>query len=112
VLLRKIFNNTIQEIRTKYLQFFQKKGHAIIPSGSLVPEGDASTLFTSAGMQPMMPYLLGQKHPLGTRLVDSKNVSVVRVEEAGDPATLIFRNARQLVTWGLQRRVAQISFTF
>ncbi len=76
---------TIQEIRTKYLEFFQKKGHAIIPSSTLVPEGDATTLFTSAGMQPMMPYLLGQKHPLGTRLVDSQKCFRSQdIEEVGD----------------------------
>lgn len=63
---------TINDIRQKYLSFMEKRGHAIIPSASLVPESDATTLFTSAGMQPMMPYLLGAKHPLGTRLADSQ----------------------------------------
>ncbi len=76
---------TIQEIRTKYLEFFKKKGHVIIPSGSLVPEGDSTTLFTSAGMQPMMPYLLGQKHPQGTRLVDSQKCFRSQdIDEVGD----------------------------
>lgn len=76
---------TIQEIRQKYFDYFQKKGHVVIPSSSLVPEGDATTLFTSAGMQPMMPYLLGQKHPKGTRLVDSQKCFRSQdIDEVGD----------------------------
>ncbi len=91
---------TIQEIRTKYLEFFQKKGHAIIPSGSLVPEGDATTLFTSAGMQPMMPYLLGQKHPLGTRLVDSQKCFRSQdIDEIGDSRHTTF--FEMLGNWSL-----------
>ncbi len=61
------------------------RGHVIIPSASLVPEGDATTLFTSAGMQPMMTYLLGQRHPLGTRLVDSQKCFRSQdIDEVGD----------------------------
>lgn len=60
------------DIRQKYLEFFKKRGHKIIPSNSLVPENDPTTLFTSAGMQPVLPYLLGQSHPEGKRLVDSQ----------------------------------------
>ena len=76
---------TINDIRNKFLTFMEKRGHALIPSASLVPEGDATTLFTSAGMQPMMPYLLGQKHPLGTRLVDSqKCFRSGDIDEIGD----------------------------
>lgn len=76
---------TINEIRQKYLSFMEKRGHAVIPSASLVPEGDATTLFTSAGMQPMMPYLLGQKHPLGTRIVDSQKCFRSQdIDEIGD----------------------------
>jgi len=59
------------ELRKKYLEFFEKRGHKIIPSASLIPENDPTTLFTSAGMQPMIPYLLGEKHPEGKRIVDS-----------------------------------------
>jgi alanyl-tRNA synthetase len=54
------------DIRQKYLDFFKSKAHVIVPSSSLVPENDATTLFTGSGMQPMVPYLLGQPHPQGT----------------------------------------------
>ncbi|KKT36292.1 MAG: alanyl-tRNA synthetase [Candidatus Collierbacteria bacterium GW2011_GWF2_44_15] len=75
----------INDIRKKYLDFFVNRGHVVVPSTSLVPEGDATTLFTSAGMQPMMPYLLGEKHPLGTRLVDSQKCFRSQdIEEVGD----------------------------
>ena len=56
---------TSQELRKKYLDFFKSKVHAIIPSASLIPENDPSVLFTTAGMHPLVPYLLGQKHPSG-----------------------------------------------
>lgn len=73
------------ELRQKYLDFFKKQGHAVIPSASLIPENDSSTLFTSSGMQPMVPYLLGEKHPLGKRITDSqKSFRVVDIEEVGD----------------------------
>ena len=76
---------TLNEVRSKYLEFFQKKGHTIIPSASLVPENDPTTLFTGSGMQPMVPYLLGEKHPLGTRITDSqKSFRTVDIEEVGD----------------------------
>lgn len=76
---------TINDIRQKYLLFMKKRGHAIVPSTSLVPEGDASTLFTSAGMQPMMPYLLGQKSPLGNRLANSQKCFRSQdIDEVGD----------------------------
>ncbi|HEY4525485.1 MAG TPA: alanine--tRNA ligase-related protein, partial [Candidatus Paceibacterota bacterium] len=61
----------VNEIRRKYLEFFESKGHAVIPSASLVPENDPTTLFTGSGMQPLVPYLLGQKHPKGVRLTNS-----------------------------------------
>ncbi|MFA5777473.1 MAG: alanine--tRNA ligase [Parcubacteria group bacterium] len=73
------------ELREKYLKFFESKGHTIIPSASLIPENDPTTLFTSSGMQPMVPYLLGEKHPLGTKIVDSqKCFRAVDIEEVGD----------------------------
>ncbi len=74
-----------RELRKKYLKFFEEKGHKVIPSASLVPEGDSTTLFTGSGMQPMIPYLLGQKHPLGKRLADSqKSFRAEDIEEVGD----------------------------
>ncbi len=63
---------TAQEIRKLYLDYFKTKKHAIIPRALLVPQNDSSTLFTSSGMQPLVPYLLGEAHPLGNRLVDSQ----------------------------------------
>ena len=58
------------ELRNKYLNFFKSKGHTIIPSSSLIPENDPSVLFTTAGMHPLVPYLLGEAHPGGHRLTD------------------------------------------
>lgn len=76
---------TVNEIRAKFLQYMKDKGHAIVPSASLVPENDPTTLFTGSGMQPMVPYLLGQKHPLGTRIADSqKSFRSQDIEEVGD----------------------------
>ncbi|HWP61638.1 MAG TPA: alanine--tRNA ligase [Candidatus Paceibacterota bacterium] len=75
----------ITEIRTKYLAFFEKRGHAVIPSASLVPHNDPTTLFTGSGMQPLLPYLLGQPHPKGARLVDSqKSFRAEDIDEVGD----------------------------
>jgi alanyl-tRNA synthetase len=59
-----------KDLKLLYISFFKKKGHQEIPTASLIPEGDSSTLFISAGMHPLVPYLMGQKHPLGKRLVD------------------------------------------
>ena len=73
------------ELRTKYLEFFEKRGHQIVPSGSLIPENDPTTLFTGSGMQPMLPYLMGEKHPLGGRIADSqKSFRAGDIEEVGD----------------------------
>lgn len=76
------------DLRRKYLDFFSKKiaaKHAVLPSSSLVPENDPTTLFTGSGMQPMMPYLLGASHPKGTRLVDSQKCFRSQdIEEVGD----------------------------
>ena len=76
---------TAEVLRQKYIEFFKSKGHAVIPSASLVPEGDATTLFTGSGMQPMIPYLLGEKHPLGMRIVDSqKSFRSGDIDDIGD----------------------------
>lgn len=73
------------EIRNKFLKFFENRGHKIIPSASLVPENDPSVLFNTAGMQPLVPYLMGQKHPLGNRLVNvQKCVRTQDIDEVGD----------------------------
>lgn len=74
-----------QEIRRKYLEFFKNKQHEIIPRALLVPYNDPTTLFTGSGMQPMIPYLLGETHPKGKRLVDSQVcLRVQDIEEVGD----------------------------
>ena len=73
------------EIRQKYLDFMAKNGHAVIPSSALVPENDPTTLFTGSGMQPLVPYLMGEKHPKGVRLADSqKCFRAEDIEEVGD----------------------------
>lgn len=73
------------EIRSRFLKFFEKRGHKIIPSASLVPENDPSVLFNTAGMQPLVPYLLGQEHPMGRRLVNvQKCVRTQDIDEVGD----------------------------
>lgn len=73
------------EIRRKYLEFMERNGHAIIPSARLVPENDPTTLFTGSGMQPLIPYLMGEKHPLGVRLTDSQKCFRANdIEEVGD----------------------------
>ncbi len=73
------------ELRKKYLVFFASKGHVVIPSSSLLPENDPTTLFTGSGMQPMVPYLLGQKHSSGTRITDSQKCFRSQdIEEVGD----------------------------
>jgi alanyl-tRNA synthetase len=74
-----------QTIRKKYLEFMREHGHVVVPRSQLVPHEDASTLFTGSGMQPMIPYLLGAKHPKGTKITDSQTVfRVVDIEEVGD----------------------------
>ena len=74
-----------EEIRSRFLKFFEARGHKIIPSASLVPENDPSALFTTAGMQPLVPYLLGEPHPLGKRLVNiQKCVRTQDIDEVGD----------------------------
>ncbi len=76
---------TVDEIRTKYLAFYKARGHAVLPSASLVPANDPTTLFTGSGMQPLVPYLLGKDHSEGTRLVNSqKAFRSGDIEEVGD----------------------------
>ena len=88
------------EIRNKYLNFFKKHGHAVIPSAPLIPENDPSVLFTTAGMQPLVPYLLGEKHPEGSRLTDyQKCVRTNDIEEVGDNRHLTY--FEMLGNWSL-----------
>jgi alanyl-tRNA synthetase len=91
---------TAQELRQKYLDFFASKNHAVIPSASLVPNNDPTTLFITAGMHPLVPYLLGQPHPQGTRLASvQKCVRTTDIEEVGDRTHLTF--FEMLGNWSL-----------
>ncbi len=82
---------TAQELRDKWLKFFEQKGHTIIPSASLVPENDPSVLFTMAGMFPLVPYLMGQPHPGGTRVANvQKCIRTIDIDEVGDNTHLTF----------------------
>ena len=73
------------DIKDKYINFFKEKGHVQIPSASIVPENDPSVLFNTAGMQPLIPYLMGEPHPCGTRLVDyQKCLRTNDLDEVGD----------------------------
>ena len=103
------------EIRNKYLNFFQKHGHVVIPSAPLIPENDPSVLFTTAGMQPLVPYLLGETHPSGTRLTDyQKCVRTNDIEEVGDNRHLTY--FEMLGNWSLgdyfKEESVQMSYDF
>ena len=88
------------EIRNKYLNYFKSKGHSVIPSAPLIPENDPSVLFNTAGMQPLVPYLLGQAHPEGKRLTDyQKCVRTNDIDEVGDNRHLTF--FEMLGNWSL-----------
>ena len=88
------------EIRNKYLNYFKNHGHKIIPSAPLIPENDPSVLFTTAGMQPLVPYLLGEKHPEGTRLTDyQKCLRTNDIDEVGDNRHLTY--FEMLGNWSL-----------
>ena len=88
------------EIRNKYINYFKRNGHKVIPSAPLIPENDPSVLFNTAGMQPLVPYLLGEKHPEGTRLTDyQKCVRTNDIEEVGDNRHLTY--FEMLGNWSL-----------
>jgi alanyl-tRNA synthetase len=88
------------ELRALFLKFFQEKGHSVIPSASVIPENDPTVLFTTAGMHPLVPYLLGQKHPQGTRLTDvQKCIRTGDIDEVGDMSHLTF--FEMLGNWSL-----------
>jgi alanyl-tRNA synthetase len=79
------------EIRNRFLKFFEKRGHAIIPSASLIPENDPTVLFNTAGMQPLVPYLMGRVHPQGDKLVDiQKCLRTTDIDDVGDKTHLTF----------------------
>jgi len=103
------------KLRNKYLRFFEKRGHHIIPSASLIPENDPTVLFTTAGMHPLVPYLMGESHPEGRRLTDvQKCVRTGDIDEVGDDTHLTF--FEMLGNWSLQdyfkKETIEWSFTF
>ncbi|MBR0368949.1 MAG: alanine--tRNA ligase, partial [Clostridia bacterium] len=88
------------ELRSLFLRFFEEKGHARIPSASVIPENDPTVLFTTAGMHPLVPYLMGEKHPMGNRLTDvQKCIRTGDIDEVGDPSHLTF--FEMLGNWSL-----------
>jgi len=102
-----------KEIRGKYLGYMKKRGHAIVPSSGLVPDNDPTTLFTSAGMQAMIPYLSGQAHPLGSRIANSqKCLRTQDIDEAGDNRHTTF--FEMLGNWSLNDyfKREQLSWVF
>ena len=106
---------TRKELIKKYLKFFESKGHKIIPSASLIPERDPTVLFTTAGMHPLVPYLLGLKHPLGKRLVNvQKIIRTGDIEEVGDTFHHTF--FEMLGNWGIgdywKKEAIEYSFEF
>ncbi len=91
---------TSEQLRHMYLDFFAKKGHAVIQSASVIPENDPTVLFTTAGMHPLVPYLMGAKHPMGTRLTDAqKCVRTGDIDDVGDASHLTF--FEMLGNWSL-----------
>src|SRR6056297_2469353 len=91
---------TANELRQKYIDFFKEHGHAQISGKSLVPENDPTVLFTTAGMHPLVPYLLGQDHPAGSRLVNyQKCIRTGDIDSVGDSSHLTF--FEMLGNWSL-----------
>ena len=89
-----------KELRNKFLEFFKSKGHAVIRSAPLIPDNDPTVLFTTAGMHPLVPYLLGASHPAGKRLTDvQKCIRTGDIDEVGDPVHLTF--FEMLGNWSL-----------
>ena len=106
---------TAAEIRSLFLEFFKSHGHAVIKSAPLVPENDPTCLFTTAGMHPLVPYLLGEKHPAGRRLTDvQKCLRTGDIDEVGDPFHLTF--FEMLGNWSLgdyfKKEAISMSFEF
>jgi alanyl-tRNA synthetase len=104
-------NMTSEQLRALYLDYFAKNGHAVIQSASLIPENDPTVLFTTAGMHPLVPYLLGAKHPMGTRLVNvQKCVRTGDIDEVGDASHLTF--FEMLGNWSLGDYFKQEAIAF
>jgi len=106
---------TREQLIEKYLDFFKKNNHKIIPSSSLIPKNDPTVLFTTAGMHPLVPYLLGQKHPLGKRLTNvQKCIRTTDIEEVGDLTHHTF--FEMLGNWSLgdyfKKEAITLSFEF
>ena len=104
---------TTKELKQKYLDFFESRGHSLIPSSPLVPENDPTVLFTTAGMHPLVPFLLGEKHPAGTRLTDvQKCIRTGDIDDVGDAWHLTF--FEMLGNWSLGDYFKQdaIKFSF
>src|SRR3989344_5652154 len=89
-----------QDLKNNYFEFFKEKRHKLISSASLIPEHDPTVLFTTAGMHPLVPYLMGEKHPLGKRLADvQKCIRTVDIDDGGDASHLTF--FEMLGNWSL-----------
>ena len=106
---------TVKELRHKYLEFFKQKDHAVLPSASLIPENDPTALYISAGMQPLVSYLAGEKHPQGKRLSSvQKCIRTTDIDEVGDGTHLTF--FEMLGNWSLgdygKREAIEMSFEF
>jgi alanyl-tRNA synthetase len=104
-----------KELIRKYLDFFKSKKHAVIDSASLIPEHDPTVLFTTAGMHPLVPFLMGQPHPLGKRLADvQKCIRTGDIDSVGDPSHLTF--FEMLGNWSLgdyfKKEAIEWSFEF
>src|SRR3989338_3795926 len=104
-----------QELIREYIEFFKSKGHKEIPSASLIPENDPTVLFTTAGMHPLVPFLLGQKHPLGKRIVNvQKCIRTGDIDEIGD--TIHHTFFEMLGNWSLgdyfKKEAISYSFEF
>src|SRR3989339_2097310 len=102
-------------LRKKFLDFLKEKKHAVIPSASLIPENDPTVLFTTAGMHPLVPYLMGEKHPEGTRLADvQKCIRMSDIDEVGDATHHTF--FEMLGNWSLgdyfKKEAIELSWEF
>jgi alanyl-tRNA synthetase len=103
------------ELRKRYLDFFRERGHAVLDSASLIPENDPTVLFTTAGMHPLVPYLMGEKHPRGKRLASvQKCVRTGDINEVGDATHLTF--FEMLGNWSLgdyfKKEAIKFSYNF